>query len=362
MKICLLGNNLTNLLLANILVKKKILIDIFFIPKTKLSNNNTRTIAISNENHKFLNKYIKSFSTFGWPSENIKIYSEKSSSSELFEFRIKNENNFYLVKYNEFYKLLQNNIKNNKFVKFIKLKKYNLDFLNKKNYNLIINSDQNSPITKKFFHRIIEKKYSGLAYTTLISHQKRRNKTAIQFFTKNGPLAFLPLSETQTSVVFSNDSSIPIEKKLIKNFIKKYNVKYEIKNFSEIQKFNIKFSVLRNYFYKNILCFGDLIHKVHPLAGQGFNMTIRDVNILSKIIDDSISLGINNGETIAQSFEEKTKHINFIYGTGIDFIGSFFKLDNKLDNYLSDPLFKLFKKNNYLNKYAMWISNGNTFN
>ena len=91
-------------------------------------------------------------------------------------------------------------------------------------------------------------------------------------------------------------------------------------------------------------------------------MTIRDINTLSKIIDNSISLDIDDGETIAKSFEEKTKHINFIYGTGIDFIGSFFKLDNKLNNYLSTPLFKFFKKNNNLNKYAMWISNGGTFN
>ena len=94
MKICLLGNNLTNLLLANILVKKKIYIDILFIPSTQLFNNDTRTIAISNENHKFLKKNISSYNTLGWPSENIKIYSEKSNSSELLEFKTKNEKNF----------------------------------------------------------------------------------------------------------------------------------------------------------------------------------------------------------------------------------------------------------------------------
>ena len=361
MKICLLGNNLTNLLLANILAKKKIHIDILFMSSIKLFNN-TRTIAISNDNYKFLKKNIRPFNILGWPSENIKIYSEKSSSSQLFEFQTKNENNFYLVKYNEFYNLLKNNAKNNKFLRFVKTKRYNFDFLNNKNYNLIINSDQNSPTTKKFFHRRIEKKYFGPAYTTLVSHQKIKNNTAVQIFTKNGPLAFLPLSETQTSVVFSNDSKVTFEKKKVKNFIKKYNKKYEIKNFSEIEKFNIKFSFLRNYFYKNILCFGDLIHKVHPLAGQGFNMTIRDVNSLSHIIDENISLGIENGEIIAQAFENKTKHINFIYGAGIDLIGTFFKLDNKFNNNLSDPIFKFLKKNKNFNKYAKWISDGGALN
>ena len=57
------------------------------------------------------------------------------------------------------------------------------------------------------------------------------------------------------------------------------DIKYKINNMSDVEFFNIKFSYLRNYTYKNILSFGDLIHKVHPLAGQGFNMTIRDIKI-----------------------------------------------------------------------------------
>ena len=50
----------------------------------------------------------------------------------------------------------------------------------------------------------------------------------------------------------------------------------------------IKFLVLRKYIYKNISSFGDLIHRVHPLAGQGFNMTI--IKSLSKILDDNIKI------------------------------------------------------------------------
>ena len=356
MKICLLGNNLTNLVLSNLLVKKKIPVEILYKSSTKKFNNNTRTIAISNDNYEFLKKNIKLFDTLGWPSENIKIYSEKSNSSELFEFKDKNRNNFYLVKYNEIYRLLKKNIKNNKLINYVRSHNTNYEII--KNYDLIINSDQNNPITKKFFHRIVKKKYYGSAYTGIINHQKIENKTAPHIFTKNGPLAFLPLSETHTSVVFSNDSGEKIEQKLIKSFIKKYNFKYNIKNFSSIEKFNIKFSVLRNYCHKNILSFGDLIHKIHPLAGQGFNMTLRDINNLLNIMDENLNLGINSGELIAKTFEKKTKHLNFIHGTGIDFISSFFKLDNKLNNFLSDPIFKILKKNRSLNKYATLISNG----
>ena len=61
MNICLLGNNLTNLVLANILIKKKINVDIISQSKQNLLKNTIRTIAISNENYKFLKENIKGF-------------------------------------------------------------------------------------------------------------------------------------------------------------------------------------------------------------------------------------------------------------------------------------------------------------
>ena len=64
--------------------------------------------------------------------------------------------------------------------------------------------------------------------------------------------------------------------------------------------------MLRNYYYKNILSFGDLIHKIHPLAGQGFNMTIRDIKILSKIVQERIDLGLQIDNSIYHIFENKT--------------------------------------------------------
>ena len=353
MNICLLGNNLTNLVLANILLKKKINVHIISQTSSMVVKNTVRTIAISNENYKFLNKNIKNFNNLGWPTSMIKIYSERNRSSELFEFKNKNKNNFYLLKYIEFYNLL----KKNKFLKFIKYKKYNFETINKRNYDLIINSEHNNPITKKFFSKKIEKNYKSLAHTALINHKKIENNIAIQIFTNRGPLAFLPLSESQTSIVFSNNSTQLINKNKLLEIINKYNHKYSVKQISNVESFIIKFSHSRNYFYKNILSFGDLIHKVHPLAGQGFNMTIRDIKSLSFILDENIKLGIEDGEIIAQKFQENNKHLNFVYGFGIDSINSFFKFDNKLKNNLSEPVFKILKGNKFLNNYATFLSN-----
>ena len=87
---------------------------------------------------------------------------------------------------------------------------------------------------------------------------------------------------------------------------------------------------LRNYYHKNILAFGELTHKIHPLAGQGFNMTIRDIKILLEIIQNKIDLGLPINSSVNQEFQKNTKHRNFIFSNGIDFIYEFFNYESKI--------------------------------
>ena len=112
----------------------------------------------------------------------------------------------------------------------------------------------------------------------------------------------------------------------------------------------------RNYYYKNKLIFGDILHTIHPLAGQGFNMTIRDIKILSNLIDEKIDLGLELNESLIYDFQKKTKHLNYTFGLGIDFIYEFFKIDNKTNNFLSNSIFNILGKNKLFNKYANLIA------
>ena len=64
---------------------------------------------------------------------------------------------------------------------------------------------------------------------------------------------------------------------------------------------------MRSYYYKNILAFGDALHKLHPLAGQGFNMTLRDIKEIFELIKFRINLGLNLDSSIFLDFEKKLK-------------------------------------------------------
>ena len=354
MKICLIGQNLTNLILATVFAEKKLNIDIYLNKKIQNIKTN-RTIALSSDNFDYL-KFLTKSSIIAWKSKEIKIFTQHFKSKEIINFNKKNKEVFNLISYSKLNEIFLKKIKKSKFIKLRSSDTFSSDILKKiKNYDLVINSENKNFISKKFFTNKIKKDYRSRAYTFLINHRSKDNDVAIQVFTKFGPLAFLPLSNTKTSIVFSYKGEKIPDKKILDIF-KKYNSFYSITKISEIEKFNLSFEMLRNYNHNNILAFGDLLHRIHPLAGQGFNMTIRDIKIISKIVNDKISLGLPIDTSVAKDFQESTRHLNYLYGNAIDGIYEFFTLDNKINNSISKPIFNFLNKNSFFKKYSNILS------
>ena len=198
----------------------------------------------------------------------------------------------------------------------------------------------------------LEGKEAGATSATIIKHKKtKKNNTAYQVFTKFGPIAFLPISDSETSVVYSVKKKAKLNLNDIINLTKIYNPKYSIIKFEKIENFELTSSNLRSYNHKNILAFGDLLHKVHPLAGQGFNMSIRDIKELSKIIKNKIDLGLEVDNSICHEFEKKIKHKNFLFSSGIDFVYEFFNFENKINSNVLSKMVKFLGKNKTVNKF-----------
>ncbi len=343
MKVCILGNGLTSLMLATALVNKEIFVDIILTDKIKYFNKG-RTLGISKTNIEFINKNIFDIAKFLWNIDKIEVYSQKLKIEKILNFENKNGNLFSIIKNHKLINHLIKKLNKNNFCHF-KKKIITEDTMN--NYNLVINCDSSNPITKKFFSKKMKKNYESYAYTSIINHQKlANNNVAVQIFTEIGPLAFLPVSETETSVVYSARGNKNLN---LSETIKNYNTKYKIKKFTEPYLFELKSSNLRNYYYKNVLAFGDLLHKIHPLAGQGFNMTIRDIKELIKLIKYKLDRGLEIDSSICADFEKNTKHKNYLFTNGIDFIYEFFHLENKIQSNIFSKSVKFVGRNKTLN-------------
>ena len=353
MKVSILGNGLTSLTLAKLLVNQGIKVDIFSDQKIK-KNNKIQTLGISKSNIEFFNENILDIKKFLWNINKIEIFSENLRNEKILNFQNGKENLFAIIRNYDLYNYLFLNLNKNRLIKFKKKTSY--DNLIKNNYQLIFNCDYSHSISKKFFFKKINKSYDSVAYISIITHKKISNNTASQIFTKKGPLAFLPMSPTETSVVYSVKGGKKIN---FEEIIRNYNSKYKIFKISKTVNFELKSSHLRSYYHKNIIAFGDMLHRIHPLAGQGFNMTIRDIKKVYELIKFKKEHGLDLDISICSEFEKKTKDKNYLFLNGIDFIYEFFNFENKLNtNSLSKSL-KFFGKNKIINNlFTKFADNG----
>ena len=349
MRVCILGAGLTSLTLAKALVNQNIYVDLYSQKKINLPHK-SRTIGISKSNIEFFNNSIIDIDKNVWKLKKIEIFSDNLKKEKLINFENNTNELFSIIRNQNLFEILKKSLSNNKHFKRISSLK-NFDSLN--NYSLVINTDFNSKITKKYFNRKILKNYKSFAYTTTIQHEKIDNDIAVQIFTKLGPLAFLPISEKETSVVYSFYNK---KDENINNLIEKYNHKYKILKIEKINSFELKSLNLRTYHHNHILAFGDLLHRIHPLAGQGFNMTIRDIKILLEIIVSKYSLGLDLDSSVNYEFEKKLKHKNFIFSNGIDLVHEFFNFERKMNSSFLSKSVKLLNNSPKINKFFTKIA------
>ena len=124
-----------------------------------------------------------------------------------------------------------------------------------------------------------------------------------------GSLAYLILDS------YVNDPSFKVEEKS-KNKL----------SVSNIQSFPIFLGLKKNYFKKNILILGEGLHTIHPVAGQGFNLVLRDIRKLKEILKYYSTLGISLKNSYAlNDFYKSRKPENIIMRFGVDLTHRFFK-------------------------------------
>ena len=352
MRVCILGSGLSSLTLSKALVNQNIFVDLFTQKKIGQISK-SRTLGVSQSNIDFFNRHIIDIKKILWKINKIEVFTDNLKNEKILDFENNNKEIFSIIKNYKLYDILKKSLKKNSFFKEIYFKK---KIPNLENYNLIINTDYFNQITKKFFNKLITKKYNSFAYTTLIRHTKIDNDIATQIFTKRGPIAFLPVSNNLTSVVYSLHNKLNKKPENIKDLIKKYNFKYNLTKIEKIDFFELNSLNLRSYYHHNILAFGDLLHRIHPLAGQGFNMTIRDIKILLNIINSRIELGLQLDSSINIEFQNTLRHKNILFSNGIDLIHEFFNFERKINNEFLSKSVQLIGKNSFMNKIFMRVA------
>ena len=97
----------------------------------------------------------------------------------------------------------------------------------------------------------------------------------------------------------------------------------------KIQSYPLRMSLKKSYYKKNTIILGDGLHAVHPLAGQGFNLILRDIEKLYELISFNLKLGLSiKDSSIPRDFSDSRKPENLLMGLGIDTTRKFLGVTN----------------------------------
>ena len=374
-KICVIGGGLTGLITASTLAKLNLKVDLITgnINQDIASN---RTIAISQNNYDFLKKLgiFKLSKKEFWPCSKMQLYTERKKNffNKIFELKKdkKQQKILYMIENAVITKHMIRNIKKEKIIslktqKIISeiessglLKSVKFKSRDNSKYNLIIVcTGSNSYLVKTLFKdQCFEHSYGEVSITTILKHNFVKNNVARQVFLNNEILALLPISNTKTSVVWSVKKNMINRYKNKNDLFLKKKIKFYVKSFLKKVKFvsNIEYKSLnllirKKYYQDRVFLFGDALHVVHPITGQGFNMILRDLASLERILKNKINLGldIGNSETLSEISDE-IKPRNFIYSLGIDFLKNCFSFQKKSLKHFRNKIIMTLDKNNFM--------------
>ncbi|HTM78579.1 MAG TPA: FAD-dependent oxidoreductase [Devosia sp.] len=143
-------------------------------------------------------------------------------------------------------------------------------------------------------------KQSGLV--TTISHELPHDGVAYEHFRPSGPFASLPLKGNRSSLVWT-EASADAPKFLVMG-ADELNATIEavmgsslgaVTAEERLQAFPLNLRIARDFVAPRLALVGDAIHVVHPIAGQGLNLGLKDVAALAEVVVEALRLGLDHG-------------------------------------------------------------------
>ncbi len=144
--------------------------------------------------------------------------------------------------------------------------------------------------------------YGQSGVVTTIAHTRDHEETAWEHFRPAGPFASLPLPGNRSSLVFTETTEearrlkeLPPEE--LADVIEQAmgSVLGSVDVVDQVQVFPLRLQIARQFHAERLALIGDAAHVVHPIAGQGLNLGLKDVAALTELVINALRLGQDHG-------------------------------------------------------------------
>jgi 2-octaprenyl-6-methoxyphenol hydroxylase len=177
--------------------------------------------------------------------------------------------------------------------------------------------------------------YDQTGMVATVAHERDHEGRAEQHFLPAGPFAILPLPGRQSSIVW-NESRVhagallalnpeELTRQLEYRFTPKLGA---IRLVSRVEGFPFRFQIARRFVAERLALVGDAAHVVHPVAGQGLNLGLRDVAALAETVVAEMRLGLDPGAPAPLADYQRQRRFDVAAsGLGLDALNRLFSND-----------------------------------
>jgi 2-octaprenyl-6-methoxyphenol hydroxylase len=142
---------------------------------------------------------------------------------------------------------------------------------------------------------------SGIVVT--VGHERDHGGRAEEHFLPAGPFAILPLKGARSSLVWTENRTEAArivalsEDEFHTELEQRFGLHLgEVKALDRPRAFPLGYFVARSFIGERLALVGDAAHVIHPIAGQGLNMGLKDIAALAEVVVDAARLGIDLGQ------------------------------------------------------------------
>jgi 2-octaprenyl-6-methoxyphenol hydroxylase len=177
--------------------------------------------------------------------------------------------------------------------------------------------------------------YDQTGIVATVAHERDHEGRAEQHFLAPGPFALLPLPGRQSSIVWNErradaDALLALDPEDLRRQLEyRFTLKLgAISLASRVEAFPFRFQIARRFVAGRLALVGDAAHVVHPVAGQGLNLGLRDVAALAETIVGEMRVGLDPGASGPLAAYQRQRRFDVAAsGLGLDALNRLFSND-----------------------------------
>ncbi|HTQ34944.1 MAG TPA: UbiH/UbiF/VisC/COQ6 family ubiquinone biosynthesis hydroxylase [Stellaceae bacterium] len=183
---------------------------------------------------------------------------------------------------------------------------------------------KDSPLRHAAGIRTVEWRYNQIGIVTTVAHERPHGGIAVEHFLPAGPFAILPMTENRSSIVWTEHAALAPHLMALPDaaFAAELAARFgdflgAIEPVGPRWSYPLSLMQAETYIAPRLALVGEAAHVIHPIAGQGLNVGIRDCAALAEAIIDARRLGLDIGEDAVLERYQRWRRLDAVLLAGV---------------------------------------------